>query len=580
VLHGCYTYLLQDDDGQIRATHSISAGLDYPAVGPEHAMLHDQGRARYEWARDEEALAGFEQLARLEGILCALESAHAVGWVLRERAPRRTAHPADALRARRQGPRVDRGRARDGHGGEQRVTAADKLETRLRALRATGRKGIAPYLMAGDGGNDVTLALLRELSDLDVPCVELGLPFSDPIADGPVLQAANDRALAAGTTFEEVLDMLSTFRRGGRGELGRDLPVVVMGYANTLVKRGWGNAVRALAKAGADGLLVADLPVEEAGAMASAARLAGIAPIFFVAPTTSEARMASAIQMSRGYVYAIGRLGVTGARTDLDPEAQTFLQRVRARGGRAAGGGRLRHHERGRRGGGAAAGRPGHRGQRLRAARAPGRVAFLAAAPARRGARRGARVRADPGRGAAVVNPGFEKQLRELDRALIALCDERARLLAQVPARDAGRAASIEDHLRRHDGPFPPQGVRELLELVDRHCADFVAREEGRDRAPASGRGRGGPCASSCCCSRRAACACCAARRSGARSWPGPGPAERRAARWRTRSPRGPRSSRWSRRRCPRRCSSRAPCASSAAWSRSAACAWAAARWS
>ena len=85
VLHGCYTYLLQDDDGQIRPTHSISAGLDYPAVGPEHAMLHDEQRARYSWATDAEALSGFEALARKEGILCALESAHAVGWVLREK---------------------------------------------------------------------------------------------------------------------------------------------------------------------------------------------------------------------------------------------------------------------------------------------------------------------------------------------------------------------------------------------------------------------------------------------------------------------------------------------------------------
>jgi len=209
------------------------------------------------------------------------------------------------------------------------VSAVDKLELRLRALRATGRKGIAPYLTAGDGGSDVTLAILRELAERDVPCVELGLPFSDPIADGPLLQAANDRALAAGTTFEEVLEILSRFRRGGRGELGRDLPVIVMSYSNPLVRRGWGNAVRALARAGADGLLVADLPIEEAGAMSSAARMAGIAPIFFVAPTTSEQRMTTAIQMSRGFVYAIGRLGVTGARTELDDAAQAFLARVR-----------------------------------------------------------------------------------------------------------------------------------------------------------------------------------------------------------------------------------------------------------
>lgn len=209
------------------------------------------------------------------------------------------------------------------------MSAADRLEQRLRALRATGRKGIAPYLTAGDGGSDVTLAILRELADLDVPCVELGLPFSDPIADGPLLQAANDRALAAGTTFEELLEILSRFRRGGRGEIGRDLPVVVMSYTNPLVRRGWGNALRALARAGADALLVSDLPIEEAGAMASAARMAGIAPIFFVAPTTSSSRLLTAVQMSRGFVYAIGRLGVAGGRAELDDQAQAFLARVR-----------------------------------------------------------------------------------------------------------------------------------------------------------------------------------------------------------------------------------------------------------
>ena len=85
VLHGAYTYLLQDEDGQVRETHSVSAGLDYPAVGPEHADLHDRGRARYPYATDTEALRGFQALAKLEGILPALESAHAVGWVLKER---------------------------------------------------------------------------------------------------------------------------------------------------------------------------------------------------------------------------------------------------------------------------------------------------------------------------------------------------------------------------------------------------------------------------------------------------------------------------------------------------------------
>ena len=85
MLHGCYTFLLQDEDGQVLPTHSVSAGLDYPAVGPEHAALHESGRARYESATDSQALDGFQALAKFEGILAALESSHAVGWVLERR---------------------------------------------------------------------------------------------------------------------------------------------------------------------------------------------------------------------------------------------------------------------------------------------------------------------------------------------------------------------------------------------------------------------------------------------------------------------------------------------------------------
>ena len=187
------------------------------------------------------------------------------------------------------------------------------------------RRGLAPYVTAGDGGLETTLAVLRALDRAGASCAELGLPFSDPIADGPVLQAAADRALAAGTTFDGVLGMLARFREKSA------LPVVIMSYANPLLRRGWEASARAIREAGGSGLLVADLPVEEGDAMRAAAEDAGLAPIFFVSPTTSEARMTRAIEASRGFVYAIGRFGVTGARTTLDPAAQAFLARVRER---------------------------------------------------------------------------------------------------------------------------------------------------------------------------------------------------------------------------------------------------------
>ena len=204
----------------------------------------------------------------------------------------------------------------------------NRLARDLALRRQAGEKGLAPYVTAGDGGLETTLAVLRALAQVrGVACVELGLPFSDPIADGPVLQAAHERALAAGTTFDGALACLSAFRAES------ELPVAVMAYANPLVRRGWTKACRAIAEAGGDGLLVADLPVEEGSEMAAAAGSAGLCPIFFVAPTTSEARMRSATAASRGFLYAIGRFGVTGSSTRLDGADDGFLPRVRAAAG-------------------------------------------------------------------------------------------------------------------------------------------------------------------------------------------------------------------------------------------------------
>ncbi|MFQ5518072.1 MAG: tryptophan synthase subunit alpha, partial [Acidimicrobiia bacterium] len=135
----------------------------------------------------------------------------------------------------------------------------NRLEERL----ADRRPGLAPYVTAGDGGLDTTLAVLRALDRAGVTCVELGVPFSDPVADGPVLQAATARALAEGTTLDGVLSVVAGFRRGGRGAAGSDLPVAIFSYANPLLRRGWRRSCELIAAAGADALIVPDLPVEE-----------------------------------------------------------------------------------------------------------------------------------------------------------------------------------------------------------------------------------------------------------------------------------------------------------------------------
>ncbi len=208
--------------------------------------------------------------------------------------------------------------------------SSERLRERLASLRARGAKALAPYVTAGDGGMETTLAVLRALDEAGAACVELGVPFSDPIADGPILQAAAARSLAAGANLERILDMVRAFREGGGGIAPSEMPLLLFSYANPLVRRGWKPAARAAADAGLDGWLVPDRPVEESGPMRAAANEEGLAPIFFVSPTTSEARVSSAVSASRGFLYAIGRFGVTGSSTGIDERAHAFLARVRA----------------------------------------------------------------------------------------------------------------------------------------------------------------------------------------------------------------------------------------------------------
>ncbi len=204
--------------------------------------------------------------------------------------------------------------------------STNRLEVRLAALRAEGRAGVAPYVTAGDGGLATTLEVLRALDERGAACAELGVPFSDPIADGPVLQAAAQRALDAGTTLTGILAMVRELR-----DEGRELPIALFSYANPIVRLGWESAAELSAAAGVDAWLVPDMIPEEADAMRSACDAHGVAPIFFVAPTSTDARIAAAAEASRGFLYAIGRVGVTGGATTLDEAALDFLARVRER---------------------------------------------------------------------------------------------------------------------------------------------------------------------------------------------------------------------------------------------------------
>ena len=277
--------------GNIELTHSISAGLDYAAVGPEHAWLQQQGRTEYAYASDAEALEAFQTLARLEGILPALESAHGVAHAMRVAArPGARGHrPGESVGARRQGPADGREALRaEGH----RTMDESLHDTDYRDLRAAeggrARPGLVTYITAGDPSLARTRDLLFALARAGADVIELGVPFSDPLADGPVIQRATERALAAGTTLDA--------RAGPGGRRARELatPIVLFTYANPIARMGFAVFAERAAAAGVDGVLLLDVPMEEAGEVQGLLDARGIDTIFLLSPTTTPERIREA----------------------------------------------------------------------------------------------------------------------------------------------------------------------------------------------------------------------------------------------------------------------------------------------
>jgi len=162
------------------------------------------------------------------------------------------------------------------------------------------------------------------LSQNGADVLEVGVPFSDPLADGPVIQRASERALACGTTLRRTLEMV----RHTRDRI--DAPIVLFTYANPILRMGEDAFVAAAAAAGVDGVLALDLPVEEAGAFRGRLVAAGLDPIFLLSPTTTDERIRASAQLGRGFLYVISRLGVTGAREQLAADVEPLVRRVRA----------------------------------------------------------------------------------------------------------------------------------------------------------------------------------------------------------------------------------------------------------
>jgi tryptophan synthase alpha chain len=200
-----------------------------------------------------------------------------------------------------------------------------RIDATFEALRRRGRKALIPYVTAGDPHADTTPRVMKALADAGADIIELGVPFSDPMADGPVVQKASERALARGVGLTRVLEMVREFRA-----LDRETPVVLMGYANPIERYGVDRFVAAAAAAGVDGVLVVDYPPEECVEFAAQLRRAAIDPIFLVAPTSSDARIASVAEAAGGYVYHVSLKGVTGAgHFDIDA-VKDMIPRIKA----------------------------------------------------------------------------------------------------------------------------------------------------------------------------------------------------------------------------------------------------------
>jgi tryptophan synthase alpha chain len=203
-----------------------------------------------------------------------------------------------------------------------------RIDAKFAALKAQGRKALVPYITAGFPFADVTPELMHGMVAAGADVIELGVPFSDPMADGPVIQKAGEKALALGIGTRQVLEMVRTFRTRDN-----ETPVVLMGYANPVERydlgEGEGAFVRDSAAAGVDGLLIVDYPPEECETFAARLREQKMDLIFLLAPTSTEERMKQVGRLASGYVYYVSLKGVTGAATLDTTAVEQMLPRIR-----------------------------------------------------------------------------------------------------------------------------------------------------------------------------------------------------------------------------------------------------------
>ncbi len=198
-----------------------------------------------------------------------------------------------------------------------------RISRRFAELASAGDLGLIAYITAGDPSLDATREIVLAAAEAGADIIELGVPFSDPLADGPTIQRASERSLRAGTTLAGVLDLVASIRRES------EVPLVLFSYYNPVLQMGLEKFAARAAKAGADGVLITDLTPEEAGAYRAALRANGMDAIFLAAPTTTDERFSVIAEATTGFLYLISRTGVTGAREAMPEDLPALVRRAR-----------------------------------------------------------------------------------------------------------------------------------------------------------------------------------------------------------------------------------------------------------
>lgn len=206
--------------------------------------------------------------------------------------------------------------------------SSSRIAARFSALKQEGRAGFVPFIMAGDPDYDTSLALMKALPAAGADFIELGMCFTDPMADGPAIQAAGLRALRAGQTLKKTLAMVRSFR-----EEDDETPIILMGYYNPIYAHGVDAFLRDAKDAGVDGLIVVDLPPEEDDELCLPARAAEIDFIRLATPTTDDARLPAVVKNASGFIYYVSVAGVTGAKTGARDAITSAVTRIRAASG-------------------------------------------------------------------------------------------------------------------------------------------------------------------------------------------------------------------------------------------------------